>query len=351
MTDQARVAIVLLFHGDYARKYLSACYASLRAQTYPLDLITVYLVSNGVAEDDLKLVRQIAPTARLLRNTADRGWSGGMNTGIREALNGDARYLILLSVDTVLAPDWLSRLVESADAHGTLHILQSRILLHGSDKANSLGNRIHFLGFGYCHGYGQEHSARPRAPVDYASGTAMLVKREVFERIGLFREDYFVYYEDVEFCWRARIAGYNVGFVERSVCSHNYDFQKTLGCLEHLQRNRLLTLLTLEKVGTLVVIAPCLIVAELILSAYFLTKGWGSVQIKLAKFLIRPSTWQAIRLRRQEIGRLRTRKDAEIVKTFAGHVAFPEINHPLLQYVGNPLLAAYWTLARLLIVW
>lgn len=74
---------------------------------------------------------------------------------IRVALPEAFAYVVMLNVDTVVDREWLSALVHAADEHSDIHIWQSRILLHGMTKVNSLGNRIHYLGFGYCHGYGQ----------------------------------------------------------------------------------------------------------------------------------------------------------------------------------------------------
>lgn len=348
---QANVAVLLVNCQDYAEKYLRACYESLGAQTYPASFFTVFIVNNGATEESERLVAQMAPTARMLSNAKNLGWAGGNNTAVRVALREGFDHLVMLNMDAVVDPDWLSSLVEAADQRPDVHILQSKILLFGTDKLNSIGNRTHFLGYGYCDGYGQDSHRRPSHRIDHASGAAMLVKREVFERIGLFRDDYFMYYDDLEFCWRARLAGYNVGVAERSVCSHRYTTVGKLNYLYYLQRNRLVTLLTLERLGTILLTLPCLILAELVASIYCLARGWGRVQWRVARYFFRPGTWRAIIAGRREIRRLRTRKDAEIVKYFTGRVVFAETNPPILRYVFNPLLALYWACVRVFIVW
>lgn len=347
-----RVAVILVNHHDYARQYLPDCYASLSAQTYPADRFGLFIVNNAVTPPERAWVAQTAPTARLLDNAGNPGWAGGNNTAIRVALQEGHDACVMLNIDTIVAPDWLERLVEAAQTRPDVQILQSLILLHGTDRINSRGNRLQFLGFGYCLGYGQERETlRQPQPMDYASGAAMLVAREVFEAIGLFEESYFMYYDDVEFCWRARLAGFNVGLAERSVCHHKYRFATTLQFLYHLERNRLRMLVTMARLGTLAIIAPALVASEAVLTLYFLARGWGAVRWRLWREWWRPATWRAMAARRRTVQALRRRRDADIVRGFAGRVVFAEVNPPILRYLCNPLLALYWALARRVIVW
>lgn len=348
----ARVAVILVSSGDYTPRYLAECYASLRAQTYSADLVTVFVVTNGVTEENRRLTRHVAPQARLLHNSLNLGWSGGNNTAIRVALDEGFDYLVLLNVDTVVEPEWLLRLVEAADASTQTHIWQSTILLHGTSQINSCGNRIHYLGYGYCQGYGEPRTRPPSGTApDAASGAAMLVRREVFERIGLFRDEYFMYYDDVEFCWRARLAGYNIGLAHRSICYHKHASRDPSVWLYYFQRNRWMTLLTLEKWRTLAVTAPCWLATEALLSVYFIARGWGGAQWRACRELLKGRTWRTILAHRRHVRGLRIRNDAQIVKRFAGGVAGVWRRHPVIRYVVNPLLESYWAVVRTFIVW
>jgi len=187
--------------------------------------------------------------------------------------------------------------------------------------------------------------------MDFASGTAMLVKREVFEAVGLFREEPFLYYDDVEFCWRARLAGFNVDIAVSSICRHEYDFRDRLRILFYFQRNRPRILLTLERLRTILLTLPYLLVSELAVGCCVATQGRGAEVRALAPHVLRWQTWAGIAARRREVQRLRSRTDAEIVGRFAGRVVFAEIDGPAMRYVFNPLLAGYWAVARRLILW
>lgn len=348
---RSKVAVLLVNYKDYAKRYLAPCYKSLLSQDYPRDLFEIFITDNSSTEESRASIRQIAPEARILSNTENLGWAGGNNTAIREALEIDFDYIVLLNMDTVTEKDWLIRLVEKADQRKDLHILQSKILLHGTRKINSLGNRIQFLGYGYCNGYGQEEPLPSRLPVDFASGAAMLVKREVFEKIGLFREEYFMYGDDLEFCWRARLAGYEVGLAEDSVCHHKYDFRKVVNSIGYLERNRLLTVLTLEKWQTLLMTLPALVLFQIGVLVYFTLRGKATEMAKTALYFLKPKTWKRIRKIRTEIGQLRVRKDSEVVRAFAGRIVFSEIRSVSFYLFVNPLLWAYWNVVRLFIIW
>lgn len=347
-----RVAVIVLGWSDYPQRYLADCYASLRAQTYAPERFTVFIVNNGWDDAGQRAVDRLAGGARILHAGGNLGWSGGTNLALRIALAEGFEYLVMLNIDTRVDPAWLERLVEAAESRPDVHVLQSTILLEGTTRINSAGNTTHFLGFGYCRGYGRELGAgRADAPPDFASGASLLVKRRVFDAVGLFREEYMMYYDDMEFSWRARLAGFNIGVADASLCYHKYQFQRNPAWLYYRQRNRWLTLLTLEKRRTLLVIAPVLLLGECVLTGYFLARGWGEVQLRLARHFLHPDTWRSIRTRRRQVARMRTRRDAEIVRAFAGRIVFPEIAHPLLRYLINPVLAGYWSLVRRLIVW
>ena len=179
----------------------------------------------------------------------------------------------------------------------------------------------------------------------------MLLKRQVFERIGLFCEEFFLSYDDMELCWRARLAGFHVGLAERSVCHHAYNFQARLEWLYFFQRNRLLTLLTLERLGTILLIIPCLAVSELVVGLYFIAQGRAQTVWALLRYFLRWETWTAIAARRRILGRLRVRKDAEIVKPFAGPVMFTAVDSLAMRCLVNPVLQLYWNAVKWLIVW
>ncbi len=343
--------MILVNHRGYARTHLPECYRSLLAQTFPRERTALFITDNESTDETRQELARLAPEARILPLAENGGWAGGNNAALKAALAEGFDYFVMLNMDTRVEPDWLEQLVREAQDRPELGILQSKMLIYGTDRINSLGNRIQFLGYGYCNGYGQPDSDPRRYPVDFASGAAMGVQREVFEKIGLFREEFFMYCEDTEFCWRARLAGFRVGLAERSVCSHKYNLANVLGAIEYVERNRLLTLLTLEKAGTILLILPALVGLQIGSILYFTLKGRGRAMIRLICFFLRPRTWAQIARRRKQIRALRVVPDGPLVKGFAGPIVFAEFHSAAFRLLINPLLGFYWALIRNLILW
>lgn len=348
-----RAAIILVNYSGYAKNHLKTCYQGLLSQDFPKEQTTLFISDNGSTQESRADIQEIAPSIRIVSNPENRGWTGGINAAIRVALQEGYDYFVILNMDTQFEADWLSQLVKKAQTRKDLHILQPVILLSGTRKVNSVGNRIHFLGYGNCNGYAREFSDQLHAQysMDYASGAAMLVKREVFGRIGLFREEYFIYYDDQEFCWRAQLAGLHVGLAEKSICYHDYHFQKILNSIYLAERNRLVTLLTLEKIGTFLLILPPLILVQAGSILYFILKGRGPVMLQLIQYFLKWNSWKTILAYRRENNRLRVKKDSQIVKKFSGSITFAEIHSRIFRFLINPLLWAYWAVVRRFILW
>lgn len=148
----------------------------------------------------------------VINNDKDnRGFAGGNNIGIRQALKKGASYVLLLNNDAVVKPDFLKKLVEMGESDESAGILGPVIYEHGSDKIHFAGGKINWL---YTKG------RHVRGANDYITGCCLLIKREVVEKIGLMPEDYFLYCEDVEWCLKARKAGYKCVLVPSSKIWH-----------------------------------------------------------------------------------------------------------------------------------
>ncbi len=348
-----RGAVILVNYGDYAEKHLAECYESLINQSYPKFYWSLFIVDNASTAATQKNIRALAPESQLIVNPANQGWGGGNNRGIETALKRGFDAVICLNMDTKVDIRWLEALMKDAD-RPDIHILQSKILIYGTDRINSLGNRIQFLGYGYCNGYKKRQAERRGYPMDFASGASMLIKREVFERIGFFREDYFMYGEDLEFCWRARLAGFRLGFCEESLCHHKYDHKKILRHADLVDCNRIKALCTLEKIGSLLLILPLLILWEIFVLAYFLVTGEGHKTFRLIRFFVCPGTWVEVKKIRQDIAGFRVCRDRELIRNFSAILVMEEGN-PLIRFAArvlvNPILWIYWNTVRWMIVW
>lgn len=344
-----RVAVVLVNYRDYADRFLADCHASLLAQTYPASHWQLFVVDNASTEASRATIARLAPSARILPLAENGGWATGNNTAIQIALKEGFAYVVLLNLDTVVEPGWLQALVDAAHGPNAPAIVQSVLLLHGRDRVNSLGNRIQFLGFGYCGGYGEPTDSASPGPIDFASGAAMLVRRDVFEAIGLFRDLYFLYHEDLEFGWRARLAGFTIALAPGSICHHKYAYKGSPETVYYLERNRLLTMLTLPRLWTLLLTLPMLLAFEGGMLAYCGLRGWVRPKLRSWRYFFSRQAWSDIAAHRRHVAFVRRRRDREVVGSFASAILFPEVANPVLDRLVNPFMHVYWSVASRLL--
>lgn len=192
--------------------------AALRYQRYE-----VLVVDNDSNDGSLEHLRAEFPHVHTLALAANTGFAGGCNAGIRVALAHGADYVLLFNNDARATPDVLTLLVAAAQARPQLGILTAKVVY--SDQPDRLyghgGRRLPFR----VRLTGMEALDRgpwdgPPVQLDFVFGCAMLIKRRVVERVGLFDERFFMYFEDVDYCYRATDAGFAVGYLPGAVLPH-----------------------------------------------------------------------------------------------------------------------------------
>lgn len=345
-------AVILVNYRDYAQRFLPDCLASLRAQSGPVPF-RIYIVDNASTAESEAYLRTAAPEAVIIPNPTNDGFAKGNNDGLRRALADGAEYCILFNMDTVIASDAVARLVCRAEADPAIGLVQARLMLwEEQDRINSLGNRTHFLGFGFCAHYRERYdsAARPPDEIDYPSGAAVLLTRKLIETIGLFDEIFWMYNEDQDLGWRAKLAGFRVVLAADAVVWHKYVFQRLASKYYWMDRNRILAILKNYRRGTLLLIAPAFWAMEWGVLYFAWRQGWLREKLKVWGYFWVPAHWRALWRERRRVQRLRKRTDREITRDFAGSIWYAEIDSPALRRV-NPLFAAYWRGVRAVMRW
>jgi GT2 family glycosyltransferase len=207
-TPRRRAAVVLNYRTpDDTRLVVK----SLLASKTPFDRVIV--VDNDEVPGAEGALRDVLPAITYLHTGRNLGFSGGMNVGIRDALAHDADAVMLVNSDVIVPPDCLERLEQAlalrpdAGIAGPIVLARSdpgRVASLGMSYARSSG-RMRHAGFG-----GNLTAIVPAGgdTVDGVSGCLMLVKKAVFDAIGLLDDDYFFSFEDLDFCLKARRAGF-----------------------------------------------------------------------------------------------------------------------------------------------
>lgn len=190
--------------------YLPACLDALLAQAgAPLE---VTVVDNASTDGSADLVAGRYPQVRLIRHERNLGFSGGCNAGLRVATG---EILILLNQDTVVAPDWLPALLPAFE-NPAIGIAGCKSFFQDGQLLQHAGAYIEWpLGWSHHYGYREPDGpawSEPRA-VEFVTGAALAMRRAVLDGIGLLDENFWPgYFEDVDYCFRARAQGFGVWY-------------------------------------------------------------------------------------------------------------------------------------------
>lgn len=186
----------------------------------------------------------------------------------------------------------------------------------------------------------------------YASGAGVLIRSSILDGIGgMFEPLYFMYHDDVDICWRAQLAGFDIGFADESVVYHRYEFSRSMKKFFWMERNRHLTNLCNYRVRTLLVIAPAMLVMEFGTLLFAFRSGWWKEKLRSWAFFMQPSTWRYIRTRRALIRALRTRTDREMMEHMVGIITAQEVEHPIVTHIVNPVFSVYFGIVKRIIFW
>jgi len=203
------------------------CLKSLENNDYPN--YQVVIVDNGSKEKP----ESPNPKIKIIYNQENLGFSGGNNVGIKYALGNGADYVLLLNNDTIVDNHFLTKLVNIAESDKDFGVLGPKIYFNDQkDKIWFAGGQVHLVNNkkhwlynkGVMRGCGEVDQGQYDKPdiqeTEYITGCCLLVKKEVVKKIGLMPEEYFVYYEDTDWSFKARQAGFKCIFVPQSKIWH-----------------------------------------------------------------------------------------------------------------------------------
>ena len=165
---------------------------------------------------------------KIINNGRNLGFAGGVNVGITFSLKEKANYIVLLNNDTQISKPFIEGLINVFKKHSDLGIVGPSICFQRNNLTiYDLGGKINWLIGRTTHDEVGTIDDNREREVDYVTGAAMIIKREVFEKIGLFDDSFFLYYEDVDFCIRAHKKGYKIMVNPKVIITHA--LSKTVG--------------------------------------------------------------------------------------------------------------------------
>ena len=198
------------------------CLDSVIKLNYPNFRLVV--VDNGSTDGSTDIISRNYPKVIVLENEENLGYAKGNNVGIRYALENNADYVWLLNNDTVVEQNALLNMVIEAEGDPHSGIIGSKIYYPNSGKKIWFAGAMINWSRGISNHIGMNETDVGQydyvKEIDRVAGCSMLVKREVCNRVGLFDDNFFLYVEEVDWCVRARRAGFKCLFVPSSIVYH-----------------------------------------------------------------------------------------------------------------------------------
>lgn len=269
--------IIVVYNGI---TYLEQCLTSVQQDIKVESEIIV--IDNASTDGSADFVERRYPDVILIRNEVNRGFAAACNQGARYATG---QYLVFLNQDTQVLPGWLSGLLNALERNDAVALATSKLLLMSQpDKINACGQDIHYTGLNFSRGFlcASGQFSEPEV-VGAVSGASFAVRRDVWEELGGFDEDLFMYFEETDLSWRAQLAGYQCLYAPTSVAYHDYRSSRPgFSRLYYSKRNRYILLLKNWCLPTLLLLSPGIILAELVDWGYTALIGSYALRAKLS---------------------------------------------------------------------
>lgn len=199
--------------------------------------VGIIIVDNGSKNEFILNKKQQKENITVIRSEVNTGFSGGYNIGMRFALDQHADYILIVNNDTIMHPNMIKNLVEIADSDSKIGISVPKIYFGKGHEFHKERYTKEELGkvFWYAGGWTDWNNVMSvhrgvdevdhgqydtTEKTEFASGCCMLIKREVLEKVGIFDDRYFLYYEDADLNQRIRRAGYTIMYVPSAILWH-----------------------------------------------------------------------------------------------------------------------------------
>lgn len=214
------------------------CLRSIGNTILPKDTkVEIIVVDNASIDNSLQSIKEQFPNVAIIANKENTGYSKGNNMGIRYALENGADFIIIMNNDTIVDKNLITEFLKSAEKDENIGIIVPKIYFAKSFEFHKdryqekdKGKVFWYAGgimdwanvIGHHRGVDEVDKGQydKEEKTEFATGCCMLVKRDVFAKISLFNEKYFLYYEDNDFSRKAKNAGYRIIYSPKTIIWH-----------------------------------------------------------------------------------------------------------------------------------
>lgn len=213
------IYIIIINYNGYADTI--ECINSLKNIEY--DNFKIILIDNASTDNSVLNFNDLPENCTLIEQKENLGFSGGNNVGIKYAIQKGAEYILLLNNDTIVESDFLNNMLESFE-NSNVGIVGCKIMYFSEQNriwfAGGKINWIKFIGKHFGIKELDDGTYDREGQIEFMTGCCMLIKTDLIREIGLLPEEYFMYYEDVEYCLRTNDAGYKIWYNPKAKIYH-----------------------------------------------------------------------------------------------------------------------------------
>lgn len=215
MTKKLISVIIINWNG---KKHLSYCLSSLERINYPN--FEVIVVDNASIDGSVEYIKKNFSQVKVIQNKKNLGFAEANNIGFKKA---KGEYILLLNNDTKVTPNFLTELVRVMESDKKIGAVQPKIIFMDSKRLQAGGSFLTKTGFLYhfgCQKNPDDKKYNQPLEIFSTSGSCLLIRRKVIEKVGLFDPDFFCYFEETDFCWRVWLAGYKILYLPTAMIYH-----------------------------------------------------------------------------------------------------------------------------------
>ncbi len=181
------------------------------------------MVDNDSSDNSLNLLQDEFPSLKFIKSESNKGFAGGMNIGIRYSLTDGADYVLLLNNDTTVRSNFITEMIQAAEKNFKIGVVSPKVAyMNNPDLIYCAGGEFSKILCGGISKYqGKDFNtfALNNREISFAEGCCILIKSQVFEKVGLLDEKYFMYFEEVDFSLKV-LPHYKILFVSSSIIYH-----------------------------------------------------------------------------------------------------------------------------------
>lgn len=211
--------IIVTFNSE---KYISQCLLSLQKNSYPKSQIVV--ADNNSNDKTDEIIEKKFPNVILIKSSKNVGFAAGNNKGLKYLYKNGFDYFLLINPDTVVNKNLISKLIKIFRINQRIGIVGSVITYFNKRDKIWFGGGV--LNTVWCYtrhklmNTNLKDQNLKQSETDYITGCCCMIKRELLTRVGLLRTDYGSYFEDVDYCYRAKRAGFFIILCPESLVLH-----------------------------------------------------------------------------------------------------------------------------------